>query len=232
MKKLILIASMGMCICLNAQSKRVVCDGNSCRIEPAGKESGYAVVSPVGRSSVKPIDQAPRLKTLSGKTIAVVGHNFMARVTHPEIKRLILEKYPSAKVILQDEIGSAGIYPARGMVRPDKDEFQQKLKEMKIDAVISGNGGCGLCTPKEAGSCIAAEYVGVPSVIIAGPGFVDQARHTARNHGVAVLRCAEYPGAFALHTEAELLRNTREVLWTQIVDALTRPISAEEEAAG
>ena len=56
MKKSIVIAAIGMCVCLNAQSKRVVCDGNSCRIEPvdqtvsnktasAGKEGCYAVVS-------------------------------------------------------------------------------------------------------------------------------------------------------------------------------------------
>ena len=103
---------------------------------------------------------------------------------------------------------------------------------MKVDAVISGNGGCGLCTPKETGSCIAAEYIGIPSVMIAGPGFVDQAKCTALNNGVAVLRCAEYPGAFALHTEAELLRNTREILWPQIVEALTKPITDAEIAEG
>ena len=252
MKRLIAVAIVGMSLCGNAQAPRVSCDGKTCRIEPADGamgsrpspeatvgqalrptgDAGYTVVSPVGNASIKPIEQAPRLDTLDGKTIAVVGHNFMARVTHPEIKRLILAKYPTAKVILQDEIGSAGMYPAPGLVRPDKDRFQRKLKEMKVDAVISGNGGCGLCTPKETGSCIAAEYVGIPSVIIAGPGFVDQARHTARNNGVAVMRCAEYPGAFALHTEAELLRNTREVLWPQIVEALTKPITAAEMAEG
>ena len=124
------------------------------------------------------------------------------------------------------------MYPAPGLVRPDKDRFQRKLKEMKVDAVISGNGGCGLCTPKETESCIAAEYVGIPSVMIAGPGFVDQAKCTALNNGVAVLRCAKYPGAFALHTEAELLRNTREVLWPQIVDALTKPITDADFAEG
>ena len=243
MRKLIVITAVWMCLCGSADSQRVVCGGNSCKIEPArqtarnktdsaGKESGYTVVSPVGRAAIKPIEQAPRLKTLSGKTIAVVGHNFMARVTHPEIKRLILEKYPTAKVILQDEIGSAGMYPAPGLVRPDKDRFQRELKEMKVDAVISGNGGCGLCTPKETGSCIAAEYIGIPSVMIAGPGFVDQAKCTALNNGVAVMRCAQYPGAFALHTEAELLRNTREVLWPQIVAALTKPITDAERTAG
>ena len=127
---------------------------------------------------------------------------------------------------------SAPAKSAPGVVRKSKEEFQAKLREMKVDAVISGNGGCGLCTPKETGSCIAAEYLGIPSVIIAGPGFVDQARYTALNNGVPVMRVAEYPGAFATHTADELIRNTRDILWPQIVEALTRPISEEERSAG
>lgn len=196
------------------------------------EEPGFAVVSPVGRSSVELIQQTPRLQTLDGKTIAVVGVSFMTSVTHPEIKRLILAHYPSAKVILLDEIGIAGPYPAPGVTRKAKEEFQAKLKEMGVDAVISGNGGCGLCTPKETGSCIAAEYLGIPSVIIAGPGFVDQAKYTALNNGVPVMRVAQYPGAFATHTADELIKNTREILWPQIVEALTKPISEEERSAG
>ena len=196
------------------------------------EERGFAVVSPVGRSSVAMIDQAPRLETLDGKTIAVVGVSFMTSVTHPEIKRLILENYPSARVILLDEIGVAGPYPAPGVTRNAKEAFQQKLKEMRVDAVISGNGGCGLCTPKETGSCIAAENMGIPSVMIAGPGFVDQAKYTALNNGVPVMRVAQYPGAFATHTAEELIRNTREILWPQIVEALTRPIGDQERQAG
>ena len=191
---------------------------------------GYAVVSPVGRTSVEMITQAPRLSTLEGKTIAVVGVSFMTGVTHPEIKRLIKEHYPKAKVLLLDEIGFAGPYPAPGVKRKQNEEFKQKLQDMKVDAVISGNGGCGLCTPKETGSCITAEYLGIPSVVIAGPGFADQARYTARNNGVPVMRVAQYPGAFAADSEETLLRNTREILWPQIVEALTKPITAEERA--
>ena len=175
MKKIFYMTAMGISFCLTSsimwsdngtKSNRMVCD-ETCKIEfgdskgasstgntaaPSAKVPGYSVVSPVGRSAVKPISQAPRLDTLSGKTIAVVGTNFMARVTHPEIKRLILQHYPDAKVILHEEIGGAGVYPSPGMYRRTKEEFQRKLKEMKVDAVISGNGGCGLCTPKETGS--------------------------------------------------------------------------------
>ena len=235
-----ILLSIVILIGIDVNAQRIVCD-ETCKLAdaPAGdvsvtgnKNPEYAVVSPVGLSSVEMISQAPRLETLEGKTIAVVGVSFMTHVTHPEIKNLINQHYPSAKVILLDEIGIAGPYPAPGVTRRAKEEFQAKLKEMKVDAVISGNGGCGLCTPKETGSCIAAEYLGIPSVIIAGPGFIEQAKCTARNNGVPVLRVAEYPGAFATHSPEQLIRNTREVLWLQIVAALTTPISEEEQSAG
>lgn len=236
-----LIISLCSILCLELSAQRIVCD-DTCKLADAapmttpsslsGTEPAYAVVSPVGRSAVEMIQQAPRLETLDGKTIAVVGVSFMTSVTHPEIKRLILENYPSARVVLLDEIGIAGPYPAPGIIRKSKEEFQDKLKKMGVDAVISGNGGCGLCTPKETGSCIAAEYLGIPSVVIAGPGFVEQAKYTARNNGVPVMRVAQYPGAFATHTAEELKDNTREILWPQIVDALTRQISEDERSAG
>ncbi len=194
---------------------------------PAGK---YAVVSPVGKQTVEMIQQAPRLETLEGKTIAVVGGSFMASITHPEIKRLILANYPTAKVILLNEIGSAGPYPGPGVRRQSKDDFQQKLKELGVQAVISGNGGCGLCTPKETGSSIAAEYLGIPAVTVAAPNFVNQVYSTAVNHGVPVPRAATYPGAFSAHTPEELAKNTREVVWPQIVEGLTKPITETELA--
>lgn len=192
------------------------CGDGACPAPADGEEAMYMVLSPVPESAVEPIKPARRLKSLDGKTIALVGGSFMASVTHPELKRLILAEFPKAKVYVLGEIGSAGPYPRPGVVRREKDEFQRKLKEFKIDAVVSGNGGCGLCTPKETGSCIAAEVLGIPSVMIAAPGFVRQARSAAASAGLAELRVAEYPGAFASHTRDELLANTRKILWPQV----------------
>lgn len=208
------------------------CANGVCSLPSAAQKDGrFAVYSPVGKSDIKPIQQGKRLDTLDGKTIAIVGGSFMAYVTHPELKRLILEKYPKAKVILLSEIGSAGPWPGPGVVRAQKDAFVRKLHELKVDAVISGNGGCGLCTPKEMGSCIAAEHEGLPSVMIAAPGFTEQAKSAARAAGVPIPRVAEYPGAFSAHTQEELLANTRKVLWPQIQKALTAPLSDKERAA-
>lgn len=202
--------------------------------DPSGECGGdetvgtYDVLSPVGQSSVDMIEMAPRLDTFEGKTIALVGGSFMASVTHVELKRLILEYFPTATVYLLSEIGSAGLFPGPRVQKPQVIRFQQRLQEYGVDAVISGNGGCGICTPKETGNCIAAEYIGIPSVMIAAPGFDTQAKTTAYNNGVPALRVAVYPGAFASHTEEQLKQNTREVLWPQILEMLTEPITQQE----
>jgi hypothetical protein len=188
----------------------------------------YEVLAPVGQSSVDMIELAPRLESLEGKTIALVGGSFMASVTHYELKRLIQENFPTTTVYVLSEIGSAGLFPGPRVRKPKVEQFQQRLQEYGVDAVISGNGGCGICTPKETGNCIAAEYIGIPSVMIAAPGFDSQAKTTAFNNGVPVLRVAVYPGAFASHTVEELKQNTREVLWPQILEMLTTPITAAE----
>ena len=223
------LAAISMAILAVILARAADCRDGACMLLA---RNAYAVLSPVPESAVTPIDQGPRLKTFDGKTLALVGGSFMANITHPELKRLILAEHPTAKIYLLSEIGSAGPYPRPGVTRREKDEFQRKLKELHVDAVIAGNGGCGLCTPKETGSCIAAEALGIPSVMIAAPGFVKQAKSTANAAGVRALRVAEYPGAFASHTRDELIENTRRTLWPQIKRALTVPLSAGELSKG
>lgn len=70
----------------------------------------------------------------------------MYNITHPALKQLIKENYPTAKVIMYDAI--SGPYPAPGIVRQSTEEFRQKLINLKVDEVVVGNGGCGICTPK------------------------------------------------------------------------------------
>lgn len=224
LKQLLAFASV-ICFALNANAQSCDPSGGCGGDETAGT---YDVLAPVGLSSVEMIQLAPRLETLEGKTIALVGGSFMASVTHVELKRLIQENFPTATVYLLSEIGSAGLYPGPRVHKPQVERFQQRLQEYGVDAVISGNGGCSICTPKETGNCIAAEYIGIPSVMIAAPGFDAQAKTTAYNNGVPVLRVAVYPGAFASHTEEELKQNTREFLWPQILEALTTQITDEE----
>ena len=193
-----------------------------------GREN-YAIVSPVGYHDMPMITQGKRLDTLKGKTIALVGGSFMAVTTHNELKKCIEREFPTAKIYMFDDIGQAGPYSVFAQTEKTK-AFQSRLKELKVDAVIVGNCGCGLCTTKETGDSIAAEYIGIPTVTVAAPTFVAQVHSTGVNRGVPVLRTAEYPGAFASHSNEELKKNAREVLWPQIKTALTTQITKEEIA--
>ena len=235
--RLFILVSLFTCFCSNisvshASQQQATCSGQRCVKEahngvlPGGEI--YQIVAPLGKGTVQPIRQAKRLDTLEGKTIAIVGGSFMASVTHPELKRLIMAEFPNAKVFVLNEIGSAGVFPGPGIRRRSVEDFQASLKHYRVDAVISGNGGCGLCTPKETGSSIAAEYLGIPSVTIAGPGFTDQVKITASNNGVPIARVAKYPGAFTEDSREKLIENTQKILWPQIKEALTRPLSEKE----
>ncbi|MBR3836978.1 MAG: hypothetical protein IKJ74_02420 [Clostridia bacterium] len=226
---LVLTLAMLLPLCACGTSDEDGCVDGQCEI-PTYDESGkqvYAMVSPVGYHNVEMLSQAPRLSTLDGKRIALVGGSFMAATTHPELKKCILEAYPTATVYTLQEIGSGGPYSVFGQSAQTK-AFQEKLKEMNIDAVVSGNCGCGLCTTKESGSAIAAEYVGIPTVTVGAPTFIAQIHSTGVNRGVPVLRTAEYPGAFASHSTAELKKNTRETVFPQVVKGLTEEITQEE----
>ena len=205
------------------------CGDEACPIPTVNEQNEpvYAIVSPVGYHAVEPIKQAPRLDSLAGKKIALVGGSFMARVTHDEIRKLLLENYPDSQILMFQDVGFGGPYSVFGQSAQTR-AFQSNLKALGVDAVISGNCGCGLCTVKETGSSIAAEYLGIPTVTVGAPTFVPQIHSTGVNRGVPVLRTAEYPGAFASHTDEELRRNAREILYPQIVDALTKPIAQEE----
>lgn len=189
----------------------------------------YAVVSPVGYHDVEMIKQAPRLDSFNGKTFALVGGSFMAVTTHSEIKKCLEKEFPDSKIYMFDDVGAAGPFSVFGTTEKTK-AFQEKLKQLKVDAVITGNCGCGLCTTKETGNSIAAEYIGIPTVTVAGPTFVSQVHSTGVNRGVPVLRTAEYPGAFASDSRETLQRNVREVLWPQIKKALTDKITKKEIA--
>jgi hypothetical protein len=70
--------------------------------------------------------------------------------------------------------------------------------------------------------------LGIPSVVVAAPGFELQAKLTGLNNAVPALQVAVYPGAFDTHSDPELEENTKETVFPQVVDLLTKPIKADE----
>ena len=222
---LVSVAAVGFTSFSAAQSD-ADSSGTASNAEPAKNE--YQIVSPVpSGTSVTPITQTARLSTLQNKRIALVGGSFSASVTHAVIKALLEQNYGCTTFYMTDEIGKSGTFNPNNM--SDKSlEFQQKLRDYNIDAVISGNCGCGICTVKETGNGLAAEYVNVPAVVVGAEAFVPQIESTGYNRGVPVVRTAAYPGAFASDTTEEQQRKAREVLYPQIVTALTTQITQAE----
>ena len=222
---LVSVAAVGFTSFSAAQSDADF-SGTASNAEPAKNE--YQIVSPVpSGTSVTPITQTARLSTLQNKRIALVGGSFSASVTHAVIKDLLEQNYGCTTFYMTDEIGKSGTFNPNNI--SDKSlEFQQKLRDYNIDAVISGNCGCGICTVKETGNGLAAEYVNVPAVVVGAEAFVPQIESTGYNRGVPVVRTAAYPGAFASDTTEEQQRKAREVLYPQIVTALTTQITQAE----
>ena len=206
------------------------CDG-SCSL-PLPKNSGepvYSVVSPLGDPTVKMITMAPRLDTLAGKTVCLVwNHTFKADITLPAIGEALKKKYPGIRIIPYTEIDAA--VRAAGGERPWTEPaiLQAVLKKKGCDVVISGNGGCGICTPNAARVVIAAEKIGIPGVVVTAPGFDKQARTVGIDQGVPSLQVAVYPGPFDLHSDTELQEYSKSVVVPQIIEALTKPIPATD----
>jgi len=196
-------------------------------------EPVYRVVSPLGDPTVQMIAMAPRLDSLAGKTVCLIwNHTFKSNITLPAIGDSLKKKYPDLKVVPYTEIDAA--VRAAGGERSWTDEaiLQAVLKGKDCSAVISGNGGCGICTPNAARTVIAAEKMGIPGVVVTGPGFDNQARATGIDHGVPSLQVAVYPGLFDLHSNAQLQQYSNLVVVPQVIQALTKPIPEKDTIAG
>ena len=190
----------------------------------APSKNEYKIVSPVPiGSSIENITQPQRLDTLQGKTIALVGGSFSASVTHKVLADMLIEEF-GCKIYFMEEIGKGGTFNPLSPSDKSK-EFQQKLKDYKVDAVISGNCGCGICTVKETGNALAAEYIGIPSVVVGAETFIPQIESTGFNRGVPVVRTAAYPGAFANDETAVQQQKARDILYSQVVTGLTTQIT-------
>ena len=86
-KKILTICAVAAALHATAE-----CPEGACPAEGAANaaEGVLTLECPVAPEPAPAMPSAPRLETLAGKTFAVVGGSFMAKVTHPELKRLIL----------------------------------------------------------------------------------------------------------------------------------------------
>jgi hypothetical protein len=99
------------------------------------KEPVYSVISPLGETTVKMIEMARRLDTLSNKTVCLVSNSsFKINITMPAIAKALQENYPGVKVVPYTQMPTA--YSGS-----DWEAMPGQFKTKGCDAVVSGNGG-------------------------------------------------------------------------------------------
>jgi hypothetical protein len=189
----------------------------------AMNEPIYEVIWPLGRSTVKEIEAKPRVSDLSTVTIGHLSHyGFRHHEMLPVIEAVMKERYPGIKFVGPDEFGNIH-GPRHG--KDTLPVLAEKLKNHGVDAVITGIGSCGTCTPAVVRASIVAEKAGVPSTTIVATAFLRQAAANARGEGMADLGVAEFPGVIMTQSAEELRHNTAAVLIPNIVRQLTRTVT-------
>lgn len=188
------------------------------------KEPVYEVLWPLGRSTVKEIDAKPRVSDLSKATIGHLSHyGFRHDEMIPVVEEVMKERYPGISFVGPDEFGNIH-GPRHG--KDTLPVLPEKLAALGVDAVITGVGSCGTCTPAVVRASMVAENAGVPSATIVATAFLRQAGVVAKGEGMADLCIAEFPGVIMTQSDAELRRNAEEVLVPNIVEQLTRHVTA------
>lgn len=92
---------------------------------------------PRGKRTMTAQPLAPRLDTLDGKTVAFLwDYLFRGDELFPMIEKTMRERYTNVKFIGYDEFGSTHGDEERAII----EALPERLKALKVDAVISGMG--------------------------------------------------------------------------------------------
>ena len=92
---------------------------------------------PRGKQTMTAQPLAPRLDTLDGKTVAFLwDYLFRGDELFPMIEKTMRERYTNVKFIGYDEFGSTHGDEERAII----EALPERLKALKVDAVISGMG--------------------------------------------------------------------------------------------
>jgi hypothetical protein len=98
----------------------------------------YEVVYPLGKVAHNEKQVASHLETLDGMTIAELSnHKFYDDLTFQALERTLTKRFPNLKIIPHREFGNT-YGPAESEVI---ERLPERLKALKVDAVISGNAG-------------------------------------------------------------------------------------------
>ncbi len=199
---------------------------------PVSTEGGkVTILNPRGTPpAIDLIPLAPRLDGLEGKTIYIVDVNFQDTENfYVAAKALLSERFPQTNWVVKAKTGSFF----------DEDPgFWEEVKQ-SADGAIVGPGHLDTLGPAVVGWCAKLEKMGVPAVPLICAMFPDLERQTAVQKGVPLMRITYIP-YHVIGVSVEDSRKNLEAddpvsgkkVLQEIVDGLTKPVTAEEAKTG
>ena len=95
----------------------------------------YQVVWPRGAQTVTTTELAPRLESLTGKTIGQLWDDlFRGDEIFPILERELARRFPSVRFVRYDVFGSTHAAAEQRVIA----ELPERLRVLQVDAVISG----------------------------------------------------------------------------------------------
>jgi hypothetical protein len=157
----------------------------------------------------------PRVETLKGKKIGIIwdgkkgGDNFCIAV-----EELLKERFPTATTIR--------------LVWGDAEAAAKAKKEM--DTFIYGVADNGMGGWIQCRQVIALEKLGKPGVFVIGDNAAHTSRMSAEDAGMPTIRIVSLPSIdyYPNRSTVKDIKPVAEASLDRIIDALTRPLTAEE----
>ena len=185
----------------------------------AEAQPSYATLWPLGRSARRGQRARPGLLTLSGARIALIwDHLFRG----DQILRAFEERV-SAQVADVEFIDHTHFVSDFGDDYSVFDALREQLAHARADAAVVAVGACGRCTAGVMRAVAVAEEADLPAVGVVSSGFEPMARTVASIFGDDEPRLAVYPGAIQTDTEEMFRDKVRNVVLSQVEEALQRP---------
>src|SRR5262245_47353428 len=183
-------------------------------------EPHYEVVWPLGGPAYDTGEPSERVADLNGKVVGELwDYLFRGEEIYPILREQLKARFPGIRFVTHEVFGNVHGPRQRELVA----RVPELLRQHGVDAVISGIGAGGACTPAVLRASAATERSGVPTVSIISSGFLKQASVVAKGLGLPDLAIAEFPGVPMTYSTAELKRQVEERLLPGIIEGLAKP---------
>ena len=196
-----------------------------------GENIKYEVLNPWADVDIPKLEGlSPRVADLTGKTIGLLYNaKVAARPILTVVKERLRERFPTLKTSWHEATPPSMWNESLGN---EREAWNQKLQDWVkgVDAAIIAVGDCGACTKYGSYDAITAEQSSTPAVMLVAEGFENDVRSAVSSRGIPGLRFVTETVPCECTIEEKIQAGISEGAIDNIIAALTRPLTAEEQS--